>query len=73
MEEMHTIPIIGLYCTDIGEYCPSMGYQARKLASFDIPTTDNTHQYQCITPSLYSYKYLRHFGCLYIQIGFFII
>ena len=32
---------------------------ARKLASFDIPTRDNIHQYQCNNPLLlhvYSYK-----------------
>ena len=36
------------YYTDTVEYCPSLGYtDARKLSSFDIPTRDNIHQYQC--------------------------
>ena len=39
------------YYTDIGEYCPSLGYR-RTLATFNIPTRDNIHQYQCNKPIL---------------------
>ena len=41
------------YCTDIGEYCPELGYiskDASLLASVVIPTRDNIHQYQCNNP-----------------------